>query len=567
MDERARQPARFSPRGKAALFLAAFLFFLLTGSRERPFSDALPIWEVAESIVRRASVSIRTSWPADLPRGPDGRVYAVAPLMQSLVHVPGAWGRWALGKIAPASAPHTVPFFSHLAPAALGGLTCLAFFLLAGRLVSAPAAAIATGILALGTSVWVYARSPYSEILQTACFLLFLLALQRARERPDRRSALWLGAAAGALVASKLVYLLAILGGAVWLAWRLLRRGVAAPGGQAHTRLSPAELLRLFAWTAATLLPFAVMVLLHNQVRWGSPFASGYALQPTPGVARVAPFGENIAIGLWGLFLSPGKSFFLYSPPALLGLLGLPRLSRRSPEVVGALALTALPVVLIYARFLFWAGDYAWGPRYLVFLAPLFLLPAAVLLADLLVWMRAPGARPFSAAARWGRRATLAAATVLVVGGVVVQVLGNAFIWDHHIRITREAGDAWLGSANRAGAAVPEREGLCGACFEDMHRQQWLPPFQPIDGHRWLLGHVLRGHDWQTAEKDAAWKRYTTLTLDISHAYNDVRLDWWFLELRKVNAPVAIALLLVLAAGMSWAGWRFVREVRRTAGG
>ena len=48
------------------------------------------------------------------------------------------------------------------------------------------------------------------------------------------------------------------------------------------------------------------------------------------------------------------------------------------------MALTALPVVLLYSRLLFWAGDYAWGPRYLVFLAPLLLLPAALLLEDLL---------------------------------------------------------------------------------------------------------------------------------------------------------------------------------------
>src|SRR4029078_11934384 len=91
-----------APRANAALFLAAFLFLFLTTSRERPFADATPIWEVAESIVRRVSVSIRTPSPPALQRGRGGRIYAVAPLMQSLVHVPGAWGRWALGKISPA---------------------------------------------------------------------------------------------------------------------------------------------------------------------------------------------------------------------------------------------------------------------------------------------------------------------------------------------------------------------------------------------------------------------------------------------------------------------------------
>ncbi len=574
-----RAPDRIGPRGKAALFLAVFSFFLLTGSRERPFADATPIWEVAESIVRRMSVSIRTPWPPEMPRGRGGRIYAVAPLMQSLVHVPGAWGRWALGKVAPASAPYTVPFFSHLAPAALGALTCLAFFLLAGGFVQLPIAAGATGVLAVGTYLWVYARSPYSEVLQTACFVLFFLALLRTRAQPDRRHAVWLGVAAGALAATKLVYIAAVLGGAAWLAWYLLRRGVPStdsPAAQSSDqRIAPPEqqtptpdqrtrhpmahreILRLFGWAAAGVAPFALMVLAHNWARWGSPLSSGYAFKPTPGVIRLPPFGENVLVGLWGLFLSPGKSLFLYSPPLLLGVLGLPRLYRRAPEVVTALALTVLPVVLVYSRLLFWAGDYAWGPRYLVFLTPVLLLPAAVLVEDLL-----------AAARTWWRRLALASVALVIVLGVAVQALGISFIWDHHIRITREAGEAWLGTPNRSGAAVPEREGLCGACFEDMHRQQWLPPFSPIDIHRWLLRHIRRGDDWQTAEADAPWHRYTTLTLDASHAYHDVRLDWWFYEIRLIAPALAVISLLLLCAATAWAAWRFLRALVRpsTAG-
>src|SRR5687767_9944449 len=102
MMERGGKPGS-APKRRASVAL-----FVVAGSRERPFSDATPIWEVAESIARRASLSIRTPWPPDLPRGRDGRVYAVAPLLQSLVHVPGAWTRWALGKVAPASAPHSM---------------------------------------------------------------------------------------------------------------------------------------------------------------------------------------------------------------------------------------------------------------------------------------------------------------------------------------------------------------------------------------------------------------------------------------------------------------------------
>jgi hypothetical protein len=309
---------------------------------------------------------------------------------------------------------------------------------------------------------------------------------------------------------------------------------------------------RLFGWVAVGAAPFVLLVLVYNYVRWGSWLEAGYALQPTPGRLQVPVFGERIPIGLWGMFFSPGKSLFLYSPPLLVGLLGLPRLYRRAPEVLAALGLTALPIVLVYSRFLFWAGDYAWGPRYLVFLAPLLMVPAAVVLDDVLTATRG-----------WGRRLQLAGLALVAALGIGVQVLGVSFIWDHHIRISRDTGEAWLGRPNKTGAAVPERDGLCGACFEDMHRGQWLPPFHPIHGHLWLFRHVVRGHGWEEALKDAPWNRYTTLRFDASKAYGGARLDWWFLELRRIHLPLAVTLLLLLTASTTWFTRRFLLELRR----
>jgi hypothetical protein len=526
----------------ALLFVAGFALYALVGSGERPFADATPIWEVAESIVRRGSVAIRTSWPPELPRGADGKVYAAAPLLASLVHVPGAEARRLLGAVAPATAPHTVGMFSHLAPAALGALVALLFFWLlrapvagGGRPLASPvAAAVTTAGLLVGTMVFVYARLPYAEILHAACFLAFVLALLRARARPDRTAGLLLGAAAGALVAGKVIFVVALPGAAVWLLW---------PHRRQLRALGP-----LAAWTALGALPFLLLVLGYNHARWGGLFATGYTVTAKPGVAALPPFGERLLVGLWGLFLSPGKSLFLYSPPLLAGLWALPRLYRRAPEPVIALLVTAGPVVLVYARFLFWAGDWAWGPRYLVFLVPPLMLPVALLVDAAIALGRG-----------WRRRLAAAGLAALLLAGVAVQALGAALIWDRFIRISHEATGAWLGRPDRAGAAVPVRDGLCGACLEDMYPLQWLPPFQPIAGHAWLVPHVLRGDDWRTAERDAPWHRYTTLTLDISSSYANARLDWWFLELYPVAPKVALALLLTLLLAMAAALLAFVR--------
>jgi hypothetical protein len=194
------------------------------------------------------------------------------------------------------------------------------------------------------------------------------------------------------------------------------------------------------------------------------------------------------------------------------------------------------------------------------------MLPAVVLLDDLLAAARRPTPSVPPGAARlpgWRGYLGIGALGATALLGVWVQVLGVSFIWDHHIRLSRDFGQAWLGVPNRSGAAAIERDGLCGACFEDMHRMQWLPPFHPIDGHRWLLRHVARGHDWPEAAKDAPWARYTRIPVDLSGVYKNVRLDWWFFELRHASLPLALILLILLTTGTAYTTWVFVRDLRR----
>jgi hypothetical protein len=518
-----------------ALFLAAFCFFLLTGSREPPWGDARPTWEVADNLVRRGQLSIPTAWPPELPRGRGGKIYAVAPLLQSLVHVPGAALRRGVSALAPASAPHTLAIASHVGPAALGAWLCVLLFGLARRLAGLRGAVIGTATLALGTSVWVYARSPYSEILQAVAFLGFfeaLLALLRAlKETPGSEPApggrgatpLRLGLWLGALVAAKPVYALVVPGALALLLLDRDRRG-AWPRLLGHLALGAA--------------PFVALVLFYNWARWGSIFDAGYVLAPKANVVRLSPFGEHPLFGLLGLFASPGKSVFLYSPPLLLAAAALPAAWVRQRRLVLALAATILPVLLLYGTFLFWAGDYAWGPRYLVpFLAPL-LLPACLLFDR--------AASVASRARAWLRRGVLGA---VLGAGLGVQVLGVAFFWDHYIRLSHEVMTLWLGEPYRAAAATPAREGLCGACFEDTHGLQWLPPFSPILGHAWLLRHVPFGHSWAVAEADAPWRKGTTLRLPLEARWVGGRLDWFAFDLWRASRPAALGLIAIFGIG------------------
>jgi hypothetical protein len=294
----------------------------------------------------------------------------------------------------------------------------------------------------------------------------------------------------------------------------------------------PRDLARVVLWAAASAVPLLAIAGAYSHARWGNPLATGYE-------AVAVSATENVLLAAYGFFFSLGKGLFIFSPPLVPAVLGWPRFARRS--VLVALAATALPVLYVYCRYTFWGGDYAWGPRYIIFVIPAALLPLVPLLDRL-----------------WASRRRLAQAGVALAlaAGVAVQVLGGSFYWDTFIRVSIQAKTAWLGPSNRSGARIATQGDVCGACFEDTHAHTWLPPFSPIFGHAWLLRNVVGGNDWVTAEKDAPWRRHTTLQLDVADGYGRARVDWWPLlwaknpALRRVGAPIFALYVALLGVGV-----------------
>ena len=130
---------------------------------------------------------------------------------------------------------------------------------------------------------------------------------------------------------------------------------------------------------------------------------------PELGAIRTV-FGGDPLVGLCGLLLSPGKSVFLYAPPVLAGVLALPVFWRRAHSEAVLIGLLTVSQIALVAPLTFWAGDSAWGPRYMVPLVPLLLLP-------LVAWLDRAASRT-----RLGLRALAA----LVGLGLLVQTVGNA---------------------------------------------------------------------------------------------------------------------------------------------
>ncbi len=522
-------------RLELAVFVTLFAFFLLTGSRERPWGDAQVMWEVAESIVARGRIDIAYEWPPMSHRGADGNVYSQYALLPSLVQIPGAVLLQYLGARSDDARTFWWPMCAHIAPGTLAASGCVVFFRVVRQLrCSRGVASIATLVLALATGVWVYARYAYSEALQLMCFVGFAHTVLTAWGAPSRRNALAFGAWSGALINAKLVYALSIPVAclALFLAHRRIRAGS----------------IRFALWSLVGTIPFVLALLAYNHARWGHPFTTGY--DDTILLYRETPWS-----GAWGLAFSPGKSVFLYSPPVVMACIGWGLLLRsRDPALAWVAAITALPM-LSYVRHLSWSGGWCWGPRYWTFALPIIMLGFAATLQHV--------------RDRVERRARVlwkVGLSTFAVLGVWVQLLGNAFYWDHWIRIGKDARTDWLGEPDRRGAAIPERgRGHCDSCFEDLHALLWLPPFQPIVGHAWLVRHVAFEHAWEQAERDAPWHRYTTLQLDVERSYRRVRFDWWgLLWLRDIPSKrtSGLALLAVFVLATMGGAVYWIRSTR-----
>jgi hypothetical protein len=145
---------------------------------------------------------------------------------------------------------------------------------------------------------------------------------------------------------------------------------------------------------------FSLLDRLYQFYRFGS-FTNTYVslfakeqrlMDPTlpAGFPWSTPFHE----GFLGPLFKPEKSIFLFDPLLLLGIVLLVALWKRlSPEIRAygvALLLLLLGYICFYAKYTYWAGDFAWGDRYVSTSVELAALLAVPLLlrhrADVGVW-------------------------------------------------------------------------------------------------------------------------------------------------------------------------------------
>ena len=226
------------------------------------------------------------------------------------------------------------------------------------RLRYGEAASLAVALaFGLATMAWPYTKSFLRE---PAVALLWTIAFRGLAEFVEKP-----GWAAGTLAAAPVVSAVGVKVASIasWpvmflaLAWvlraaasRRVRRRWLFVGGVIVLALSSALALFLFAQRG-----LSVGGLVSNFI--------------------ANPFTREGLTPWYGLLASPGKSVFIYSPVVLLGVIGWPAFYRRY-SVLAATLLLLSAALLFSLRTSNWWGGLTWGPRFLLPLLPLALLPA-----------------------------------------------------------------------------------------------------------------------------------------------------------------------------------------------
>lgn len=121
---------------------------------------------------------------------------------------------------------------------------------------------------------------------------------------------------------------------------------------------------RRVALAVAGLILGALPLLAWNAIAFGNPLEQGYGPKP---------FDTNVALGLYGLLISPSRGLFVYAPYLLFAIAAL-ALAWRRPGLVAArlrgLSLAWLATLVLYAAYAEWWGGRVFGARFLDDLAP-----------------------------------------------------------------------------------------------------------------------------------------------------------------------------------------------------
>ena len=316
-------------------------------------------------------------FPGDYPEfglhGRGGQLYSWYGIGQSLIMLPadllGTWiERWPVFSHYTDDPAVRSVVVSYLTSILVNILTALVAFRLLHQLRFSTSEAVA-GVLAL---MFCTTHLHYTQNMMENNYIMLLtlvgFSFQYEWLRTGNRRALFVGSAAlGLNLLTRLTTGLDLIAGGIFLLAVLW-----------FERASWRQLWQRFLEYSKVAAPVYAFFLAADRVyqfyRFGSftnTYVSLFAKEQRledPSLPANFPWSTPFHEGLLGALFKPEKSIFLFDPLLLLALILLVMLWKRLNVEVRAYAVTALLLLIgyisFYARYTYWAGDFAWGDRY-----------------------------------------------------------------------------------------------------------------------------------------------------------------------------------------------------------
>jgi hypothetical protein len=186
--------------------------------------------------------------------------------------------------------------------------------------------------------------------------------------RTETRRALWIGSTAlGLNVLTRVTTAIDVLAVGVFLLMVLLFE--RATTRKLWTRVSSYCKVALPVYAV-----FALTERFYSYYRFGSftqtylPIFAREMKAQDPTLPANFPWSTPMHEGILGALFKPEKSIFLFDPLILLAILLIVMLWSRLENVVRAYVVCSIFLLFgylcFYARYTYWAGDFAWGDRY-----------------------------------------------------------------------------------------------------------------------------------------------------------------------------------------------------------
>jgi hypothetical protein len=342
------------------LVLGVTLAYLTTAGGSMTSTDGVVAFNVTQNLVEAGSIAT-SGGVIELPayRGRGGRFYSPFGIAQSIWNIPFYFAGRAVDAVIPTKVGRSDTITKAVVALGTGPAAALmvwsCFALLVALGVPLERSVAVSLLLAFATPLWPYSGFGFNQPL-TGMFLWLALFAAVAGTTGGIRIAplIWCGVAAGAALLTRHEMMLAA---AVIAAWLAVRSGVRRRGA-----------------IAAYLAGYIPMLLVWGGLNWwrfGNPLESGYLRDPTPG------YGSSLLTGASGLLFSPYSSIFIYCPVALLVVAAMPAFWQRRRTDALLLVAVCGAVFLLYASLANWMGARSYGPRYLVPLLPMLVIPLA----------------------------------------------------------------------------------------------------------------------------------------------------------------------------------------------